>query len=520
MFWRSRIHCSHAANRYEHSDHCHRLLMGVILAGGGLSGALAASSCTSGVSAALTTNPATTIETGQTLTVDYCFRSGSTLDLYAAVVLPDQTVLFFTGVGATPTFSTTLAPFQRNAPVQDGRNANLLSLTWPSGMPTGRYGFYTVAVAPGESPLDATKWLGRTLASTYITAQTTAAHHTETPMGSGPFSAFFYQTVEPKISTVRAGVTRDGQAVDIYNVNLVDAKNGTFALGDPVFSRLSNGKWAMTSWGKSDTFGLHYYEGNCPVVDNSNIKSLPASSASGCQRVPLSAMAKTSQVFEVEGSNYLFTHINSEIYLTRLTQGSTKSATELSSVCVRQTNASKLSELGWGESSRVITKEKANNLLLSDTGIARRKDGTWVLFVKGIAKDSGCAPTSTCELCARHIYRTTSTDLIHWTDLEKVVSQASVPDAVTYPDGQVWVYYQNFSEVCSSNNLRLAERAPITGRYEQADFSLSNGIHVKVSNEAFETNTALHYPTNGNPIALPDTAARDALDACMKTTAK
>jgi hypothetical protein len=163
----------------------------------------------------------------------------------------------------------------------------------------------------------------------------------------------------------------------------------------------------------------------------------------------------------------------------------------------------------------VITRAQAQDLLLSDTAIARRTDGTWVLFVKGIARSAACPQGSLCELCSRSIYRTLSRDLVHWAELENVVRQASVPDATTYPDGRVWLYYQNFARACATNDKRLADRAPITGAFELEDGTLSYGFDVKVSNETFETDTRAHYATNGNPIALRDDETYEALNACM-----
>lgn len=39
---------------------------------------------------------------------------------------------------------------------------------------------------------------------------------------------------------------------------------------------------------------------------------------------------------------------------------------------------------------------------------------------------------------------------------------------------------------------------------------------VTFAGEAFETNTQLHYPTNANPVRLPDTAAKSSLEACLR----
>jgi hypothetical protein len=38
---------------------------------------------------------------------------------------------------------------------------------------------------------------------------------------------------------------------------------------------------------------------------------------------------------------------------------------------------------------------------------------------------------------------------------------------------------------------------------------------VSFLREAFETDSRLHYPTNANPVRLPDAAAKTALDACF-----
>lgn len=335
-------------------------------------------------------------------------------------------------------------------------------------------------------------------------------------------AAFFYQTVDPVRSTVRAGATWDGANTRTYDADLVRAKDGKeTSYGDPVFSRLSNGRWAMTAWTAPNDprgSGLMYYEGVCPAVDASAVKVFSASTASGCEaRNP--AMAKTSQVFDAGGSNFVMTMSNGEVYLTRLSDA-TRSTTSLTSICLKQSAVTSVQDLRAGESSRVLSKTTAGDLLLSDTAIARRIDGTWVLFVKAIpgSVNSACRPGSICELCGRGIYRTVSSDLLHWSALEKVVSQASVPEATRYPDGTVWLYFQNFSRVCTANDLNLAERAPITGVYELEGGNTSSGFDVKFWNEAFESDTSLHYPTNGNPIFLPNAEAYEALNACIGRT--
>src|SRR6185369_2854451 len=129
---------------------------------------------------------------------------------------------------------------------------------------------------------------------------------------------------------------------------------------------------------------------------------------------------------------------------------------------------------------------------VSDVAIARRRDATWVLFVKGIALPAGCQAGQLCELCARSIYRTTSADLITWSPLEKMVEQASVPDAGVDADGDVRLYWQNFAPACAAQNLQLSARAPITGAAEQANGALSTTVNVTFPAEAFEANAQLH----------------------------
>lgn len=448
-------------------------------------------------------------QAGDALSLDYCLFSNANADLYAALSLPDNSLLF---LGATGSFSAKPTPFKSASKSVTG---NLLKLdALPAATPLGKYGFYAVAVPAGADVLNAGNWLGKVLANSNVTVTAKATQS----------SAFFYQTVAPSASVTKAGVTSDGANVSTYGVSLVNAKLGTLSYGDPTFSRLANGRWAMSAWtSPEDTrgFGLLYHEASCPQVVDANVRSLVASTATGCNSKASPAQAKTSQIFAVDGSNYIFTMVGGEIYLNRLTDA-THTAADLKSICIRQTAAKSFAELLWGESTLVLSKTFSGGLLLSDSGIARRKDGTWVLFVKGIASstNTGCTSGGLCELCARAIYRTTSTDLINWSALEKVVSQASVPDAVTYPDGTVWLYYQNFANTCSTQNIKLAERAPISAVYEDSNNAMTGSATAKFSNETFESNTTEHYPTNGNPIALPDAAARTALDTCMGTTAK
>jgi hypothetical protein len=333
-------------------------------------------------------------------------------------------------------------------------------------------------------------------------------------------AAFFYQDVTPTTNNNRVGITHDGKVVDIYNFDVLKVtRPGGLAFGDPVFSRLSNGRWVMTAWtGFEHPRGvgqLMLHESACPTVVEANVKVLGAKTATGCKAANEVTVGHTSQIFDANGSQYILHAIRGELYLTRLTDG-THAATDLQSLCVRETPAKTLADLAWGESTLIMSKTLATGLLLSDSGIARRKDGTWVVFVKGYPTSSGCAGTGLCELCARGIYRSTSTDLITWSTPVRMIDQASVPDAVTYPDGSVWVYWQDFSPACAAQNEKIAGRAPISGAYELADLTLSPTIAVSFPKEPFQTDTKLHFPTNGNPVALTTTDARAALEACLK----
>lgn len=344
--------------------------------------------------------------------------------------------------------------------------------------------------------------------------------------------AFFYQNVGKMIdgnglNSVRAGTCSDGLTVngsgeDVLDWNVAMDRSQMESYGDPVFSRLSDGSWAITSWsGAEDPRGagyLLYQESACPLVDDDNVIAIGPSSEKGCvqsQNKKLT-MAKSSQVFAGENGNYVFHMIGGEIYLAQLSDA-THSAMDLESMCVLETPVESLTDLSYGESTKVFSEEEADGLMLSDTAIAQRSDGTWVLFVKGIQLDQSCKTGELCELCGRSVYRTTSTDLIQWSEVEKVVSEASIPEAVTTVDGTVWLYWQDFSNACAEEDLMMAAVAPISGAYEMPDtYELSTPEQVRFPDEEFETNSKMHYATNGNPVALPDEAAVKAFEACME----
>lgn len=378
----------------------------------------------------------------------------------------------------------------------------------------------------------ATNYLPAT-APPVVTPTATESSTNTTPNSPSPSTndtiAFFYQTVGKfvngtGVNTVATGLTSDGTTVSSYGVTALDwniGQNEQYHYGDPVMSRLSNGNWAMTAWsGPRDPRGaafLLYHEAACPVVNDDDVVAIGPSSAEGCKQVRGVDMAKTSQVFEGPDGNYVFHMIGGEIYLAHLSDATHK-ASDLESMCVLESPVRRMADLSYGDSTLVIASADADNMLLSDTAIAQRTDGTWVLFVKGIKKDSGCeAGGSICELCARNVYRTTSTDLLNWSALERVVEQASIPEATTTPDGTVWLYWQDFDDACEVQDQKVASRAPITAAYElPGTHILSEPIHVQFPDEPFETNTSMHYATNGNPVALPDTTALAAYEACLK----
>ncbi len=337
---------------------------------------------------------------------------------------------------------------------------------------------------------------------------------------------FFYQYVGNMKNgsgenSVRVGKSADGIIVNSYGVDALDWKIGgdgnTETYGDPVFSYLSNGSWALTSEsGRDDSRGvgyLLYSESSCPLVDDNEVIAIGPSSEKGCKDTRSITSGKTSQVFDVDGSNYVFHMIGGETYLAKMSDAE-NSAKDLKSICVLETPVETIADLDYGDTTKVI---HSDDILLSDTAIGHRADGTWVLFIKGIPSDTAksCKMGSSCELCARGIYRTTSTDLINWTDLEKVVSQASVPEAVTMPDGTVRLYWQDFANTCSADDLKIAAIAPISTAYEMpGTFELSEPVQTSYPDEEFESNSKIHYATNGNPVNISGDAMSE-LEACM-----
>ncbi len=371
-----------------------------------------------------------------------------------------------------------------------------------------------------------------TLQDTFIAAQKDRwerQKRTAISQDIGGSIAFFYQFVgKPAEDGSAQNAIRMGTSTDGFTVKSVDAdalvfnlgRSFTESYGDPVFSRLASGSWAMTGWtGADDTRGpgsLLYHESVCPAVRDADVKVIKASSADGCRQTSGITLGKTSQVFDVAGSNYLIHSIEGDVHLSKLSDAS-HTTKDMESLCVLPTAVNTLADLQLGESTPIINDEDTDSLFMSDTAIAQRKDDTWVLFIKAISSSNTCTAQGLCELCGRSIYRTTSTDLLTWSPLEKVVSQASVPEATTMPDGSVWLYWQDFSQACAAESEPIAAIAPISAAYEMPDtHTLSEPVMLRFTDEAFETDAEIHYATNANPILLPNDEARTAYEACFE----
>src|SRR3989338_10529835 len=311
-----------------------------------------------------------------------------------------------------------------------------------------------------------------------------ASEAQETTESSNEISAdaqmvFFYQTVGAFVNgigknAVLIGSTDDGSVIESYDQTAVAWEQGvekTTGYGDPVFSHLTD-SWTLTSWSTAEdprgASAMLYFESSCPFVKDEEVIALNPSTAEGCQESTRMQIGKTSQVFSAEGSTYVFHSIGAGVYLSHLSDEEHK-AMNLESLCILENPVEELADLNYGETTLVVSDDE---LLLSDTAMGQRSDGTWVLFVKGIEKESTCERSSLCELCARAIYRATSSDLIHLSSLEKVVEQASVPEA-TSVDGTVWIYWQDFSDACDAEELGLAARPPISFSYELSDYTLA-----------------------------------------------
>ena len=338
--------------------------------------------------------------------------------------------------------------------------------------------------------------------------------------------AYFYQTVglqkqgSGRQNATRIGALAEGQVVRTDGIDAAvwdPGGSSSSGYGDPVFSSLPGGRWAMTARSRGEdppgSGQLLYFEGACPFVDDAEVITLTGSSRRGCEDVERTLRSKTSQIFQADGESWIFQLMDRRLRLTHI-GSSGKSTRDLDGICALQSRPRRLSEVGFGEAFEVFASGQDEGLRVSDAAIAQRSDGTWVLFVKGVAEGTGCASGATCELCARSIYRSTSRDLMTWSSLEEVVKQASVPEAVTARDGKVWLSWQDFSAVCEADDELLALQAPIRAAYEQGG-GLSPAVSVSFPDEPFEGNPKMHYATNGNPVQLRDAQALASLQACL-----
>ncbi len=328
--------------------------------------------------------------------------------------------------------------------------------------------------------------------------------------------AFFYQTVGNEDNAVMAGSTLDGFEIDSAGFTSIAWEGPMVAdnrYSDPVVSRMPDGTWTVTSRSApTDSHGAHllmYSENSCPEfpeIDDPNIHYLSALEGSECITQTRTLMAKTSQVFEADGEWYVFHAVESELWLAHLGNAEQR-PTELAGLCFVDND-----ELpAVGQTERIYS-DQAEGWLISDAAISRRTDGTWVLFIKGI--EDGLCDTNggLCELCGRQIFRTTSEDLVEWTALESVMTQASIPESTVDADGRVWLYWQDFTPACDAQDLFLANRAPISGAYEDAVGDLTSEGFVSFPEETFERDTNQHYATNSNPVRVPGEAWADFLE--------
>jgi len=346
--------------------------------------------------------------------------------------------------------------------------------------------------------------------------------------------AFFYQDVASGGNRVRVGRSQDGMTVTSHDVDVAAwtvLGRATQVYGDPVMSLLPSGRWALTAnTSPADprgAFALLYHEAACPVgfpaPSAPEVRAIVASDAPGCREVRATIMAKTSQVFAHDRWLWLVVSNDATMYLLKLAELTTGPATPAQAICFLPAPASSLDALAVGDATPIVPRETigpigddgttTGPLLLSDAAIAHGPIG-WRLFVKGIDQSLGCAGGGLCELCHRGVFLTTSDDLLAWSPLTRVAYRASVPEA-TARGGEVFLTWQDFTATCAADDLRLGARAPIMVAREQRDGTFTPPAAVTFPDEPFETDARLHYPTNANPVALPDRAARAAFDACL-----
>lgn len=350
-------------------------------------------------------------------------------------------------------------------------------------------------------------------------------------------AAMFYQVVglsteQMQTNGVRTGLTTDGINIGppsqywmTWSPLGMDGSTNT-VYGDPTFALMEDNTWILASRGNlmpsgsGQTHNFLYHAGSCPL-DGVPTELKGDASASCSNPVSQIISGKTSHAFEADG--HRFTTFNSEggIYLTRLTDAPLPMSS-LSGLCLERTTVTDKADIPQGKAVKIIDSQsilfEGEKLNLTDTTVTRRQS-EWVMYIKGISqtKAEQCfqANDSLCEVCARSIFRMTSQDLLTWSGFERVVQQVSIPESYTDVSGRVWLYYQDFADACAAQDLALTNRAPISGRWEQDDLSLSDPIRLSFPLEAFSQNTALHYATNGNPIALSSELSKAAYEACV-----
>lgn len=334
--------------------------------------------------------------------------------------------------------------------------------------------------------------------------------------------AYFYQYVGINAggyNAIRAGISEDFENVHFQNLTTIIWESGkeNLGFGDPVWSLLPNKNWAFTAWrdpeDASGSKGLLYFDSPCPVVEKDEVKNIQSYRAkSGCVSNFNLTSGKTSQVLEHNGNTYVFHATGKDVFLAQLSDATNK-AMDLDSLCVLETAVSDISSLSYGQTTKVFHND---TLFISDAAYAKRSDGTWVLFMKCINSTVKFDEASFDELCARKVYRSTSTDLINWSGLELAADSCSVPEATVTADGRVWLHYQDFSKACKTEDPADAAIAPISAIYELDDYSMSSPMKMIFTDDSFEYDESEHYATNGNPVFVDDPAVINNFIECAE----
>ncbi|MFA7240742.1 MAG: hypothetical protein WC091_11565 [Sulfuricellaceae bacterium] len=105
-----------------------------------------------------------TKQLGEILEVNYCLKNFNTVskfDIYVAMQLPDNTMMYLqtTGFFLTPIFTTRVAPYLSNTLVPDVSGSVLLAVL-PQSLPLGTYTFYAVSVQAGKDVNNPAFWVG------------------------------------------------------------------------------------------------------------------------------------------------------------------------------------------------------------------------------------------------------------------------------------------------------------------------------------------------------------------------